>query len=76
MQLVAQLFTVSRTSGEEIQQGIQTGNPFDSIEVLFRLYNRFGLALAEEYNFHTNRSPAFIKIRSIDTGRRQAIDSP
>jgi len=60
----------------EIGQGIQVGNPSDSIEVMFRLYDRFGLALAEEYDFHPNRSPAFIKIRSIDTGRRQAINSP
>lgn len=60
----------------EIGQGIQIGNPSDSIEVMFRLYDRFGLALAEEHDFHPNRSPAFIKIRSIDTGRRQAIDSP
>jgi hypothetical protein len=59
-----------------IQQGIQVGNPSESIEVMFRLYDRFGLALAELFEFHPNQFPAFLKIHSIDTGRRQAIDSP
>lgn len=59
-----------------IQQGIQIRNPSEPIEVMFRLYDRFGLALAEQFDFNPNRAPAFVKIRSVDTGRKRAINAP
>jgi len=63
-------------TGLRIQQGIQIRNPSEPIEVMFRLYDRFGLALAEQFDFNPSRAPAFMKIRSVDTGRKRAINAP
>lgn len=48
----------------------------DPIEIMFRLYDRFGLALAETYEFNPNRYPQFKMVRSVETGRRSTADVP
>jgi hypothetical protein len=73
---VAGLDLMPGQTGVAIRDTIQIGNLSESVEVMFRLYDRFGLALAEQFDFDPRRAPAFRKIRSIDTGRKPAIDTP